>query len=90
MVCSQIVGVRVWEEQQLGVGVDGDVGLDAILKLADEVGHVPDLDLGFRSVPAEGVAAGVAGGSKGCKGNDVVETLKDAFVTSGNAFQLRV
>lgn len=83
MVCSQIVGVRVREEQQLGIGVDGDVGLNAILIPADEVGNVLDLDLRFRSVPAEGIAAGIAGGSKACNGNDVVETLKDASV---NAF----
>lgn len=63
--CSQLIGVGVGEEQQLGVGVDGDVGLDDGLVPADEVGNVLDLDLRLRAVPTEGVAAGVAGGSKG-------------------------
>ncbi len=66
VVCSQVIGVGVGEEQQLGVGVDGEVGLDDGLVLADEVGNILDLDLRLRSVPTEGVAAGVAGGSHGC------------------------
>lgn len=49
VVCCQLVGVGVGEEQQLRVGVDGEVGLDGGLVLADEVGDVLDLDLGLRS-----------------------------------------
>lgn len=66
MVRCQLVGVGVGEEQQLRVGVDGEVGLDGGLVLADEVGDVLDLDLRFGSWPAVGVAAGVFGGSDGC------------------------
>lgn len=66
VVCCQLKGVRVGEEQQLGVGVDGDVGLDDGLVPADEVGNVLDLDIRLRTVPTEGFAAGVAGGSSGC------------------------
>lgn len=62
--CSQLIGVGVGEEQQLGVGVDGEVGLDDGLVPADEVSNVLDLNLRLRAVPTEGVAAGVAGGSK--------------------------
>lgn len=66
MVRRQPVLVGVGEEQQLGVGVDGEVGLDGRLVLADEVGHVPDLDLRLGAGAAVGVAAGVAGGAEGC------------------------
>lgn len=45
MVCSQVVAVGVGEEEQLGVGMDGEVGLDDSLVPADEVGDVLDLDL---------------------------------------------
>lgn len=72
VVSSQIVGVGVGEEQQLGVGVDGEVGLDGGLVPADEVGNILDLDLRLGSVPAEGVAAGVAGGSHGCNEDYIV------------------
>lgn len=65
VVCGQLIGVGVGEEQQLGVGVDGDVGLDDGLVLADEVGNILDLDLRLRRVPTEGVAAWIAGGSNG-------------------------
>ena len=60
VVRCQLVGVGVGEEQQLGVGVDGEVGLEDGPVLADEVGNVLDLDLRLRGVTAEGVAAGVA------------------------------
>lgn len=73
VVGSQIIGVGVGEEQQLGVGVDGDVGLDDGLVPADEVSDIPDLDLRLRTVPTESVTAGVTGSSKGCKEKDVVE-----------------
>lgn len=63
VVCSQVIGVGVGEEQQLGVRVDGDVGLHDGLVPADEVGNILDLDLRLRSVSAESVAAGVARGS---------------------------
>lgn len=46
--------------------MDGQVGLDGGLVLADEVGHVLDLDLRLGAGAAVGVAAGVAGGSQGC------------------------
>lgn len=65
MICGQLVGVGVGEEQQLGVGVDGDVGLHDGLVPADEFCNILDLDLRLRGVPTEGVAAGVAGGSQG-------------------------
>lgn len=45
VVCCQLVGVGVGEEQQLRVGVDGEVSLDGGLVLADEIGDVLDLDL---------------------------------------------
>ena len=73
VVCSQIIGVGVGEEQQLGVGVDGEVGLDDGLVPADEVGNILDLDLRLGRVTAEGVAAGVAGSSQGCDGNYIEE-----------------
>lgn len=68
MVCSQVVGVGVGEEEQLGVGVDGEVGLDDAFVPADEVGDVLDFDLRLRTVATEGVAAGIAGGSESCGG----------------------
>lgn len=69
VVISQAVGVGVGEEQQLGVGVDGDVGLDFGLVVADEVGHILGLDLRLSLRPTVGFAAGVAGGSHGCNEN---------------------
>lgn len=66
VVGSQVVGVGVGEQQQLGVGVDGEVALDDGPVLADKVGNILDLDLRLGSVPTEGVAAGVVGGSHGC------------------------
>lgn len=59
--------------------MDGDVGLDDGLVLADEVGNILDLDLRLRTVPTEGVAAGVAGGSSGCNENDIVENHNPHF-----------
>lgn len=67
-MCSQVVGVGVGEEEQLGVGMDGEVSLDDAFVPADEVGHVLDFDLRLRTVPTEGVAAGIAGGSESCGG----------------------
>lgn len=67
VVCCQAISVGVGEEHQLGVGVDSDVGLDVRLVHADEVGNVLDLDLRLTTLPTEGVAAGAAGGSDGCK-----------------------
>lgn len=69
VVCSQFIRVGVGEEQQLRVGVDGQVGLDGGLVFADEVSDVLDFNLRLRSVATESVAAGVAGGSKGCNDN---------------------
>lgn len=69
VVRSKRVGVGIGEEQQLGVGVHGEVGLDDGLVPADEVGNVLDLDLRLRFVPAEGVAARVVGGSHFCNGS---------------------
>ena len=69
VVCSQSVRVGVGEEQQLGVRVDGEVGLDGGLVFADEVGDVLDFNLRLRTGAAVGIAAGVAGGSKGWNGN---------------------
>lgn len=63
MVGSQLIGVGVREEQQLGVGVDGEVGLDDGLVPADEVSKILGLDLRLRSRATVCVAAGVAGGS---------------------------
>lgn len=77
VVCSQIIGVGVGEEQQLGVGVDGDVGLDDGLVPADEVGDILDLNLRLGTVPTESVTAGVTGSSKGCKEKDVEERRID-------------
>lgn len=82
VVCSQPIGVGIGEEQQLGVGVDGDVGLDDCLVIADEIGNILDFDLRLRSVPTEGVAAGVAGSSKSCNENGIVE---EAAIESANA-----
>jgi len=67
VVCGQIVTVGVGEEEQLGVGVDGDVGLDDLLVPPDEVSNILDLNLRLRSGATEGVAAGVAGSSQCCK-----------------------
>lgn len=67
VVGGQVVGVGVGEEKELGVGVDGEVGFDGGLVLADEVSHILDLDLRLGGGATEGVAAGVAGGSHGCK-----------------------
>lgn len=64
VVCSQAVAVGVGEEEQLGVGMDSDVGLDDSLVPADEVGNVLGFDLRLRTVPTEGVTAGIAGGSQ--------------------------
>lgn len=63
MVCSQLIGVGVGEEQKLRIGVDGDVGLDDGLVLADEVGNILDLDLRLRRGTTVRITAGVAGGS---------------------------
>ena len=65
MISSQLV-VEVGEEEQLGVGVNGDVSLDDGLVLADEVSHILDLDfrLGLRATV--GVTARVSRGSLGC------------------------
>lgn len=71
VVCGQLIGVGVGEEQQLRVGVDGEVRLDDRLVPADEVSNVLDLNFGLRRVSTEGVAAGVAGGPNGC--NDIAE-----------------
>lgn len=71
MVCCQLVAVGVGEEQQLRVGVDGEVGLDDGLVPSDEVGDILDLDLRLGTVATEGVTAGVAGGSKGCNGDEM-------------------
>lgn len=64
VVCSQVVAVGVGEEEQLGVGMDSEVGLDDSLVPADEVGNVLNFDLRLRTVPTEDVTAGIAGGSK--------------------------
>lgn len=79
VVCCQLKGVGVGEEQQLGVGVDGDVALDDGLVPADEVGNILDLDIRLRFVPTEGLAAGVAGGSSGCNENYIVENHQPHF-----------
>lgn len=71
VVCCQLVGVGVGEEQQLRVGVDGEVGLDDGLVPSDEVGDILDLDLRLGTEATEGVTAGVAGGSKGCNDDDI-------------------
>lgn len=71
VVCCQLVAVGVGEEQQLRVGVDGEVGLDDGLVPSDEVGDILDLDLRLGTGATEGVTAGVAGGSKGCKDDDI-------------------
>lgn len=68
VVCSQVVAVGVGEEEQLGVGMDGEVGLDATSVAADEIGHVLDFNLRLRSAPTVNVAAGIAGGSQSCGG----------------------
>lgn len=67
VVGSQIVGVGIGEEQELGVGMDGEVGFDGGLVLADEISHILDLNLRLGGGATEGFAAGVAGGSDGCK-----------------------
>lgn len=67
VVCSQSIGVGVGEEQQLGVGVDGDVGFHYGLVLADEVSKILDLDLRLRSRTTKGIAAGIFGGPSGYK-----------------------
>lgn len=89
VVCSQVIGVGVGEEQQLGVGVDGEVSLDDGLVLADEVSNMLDLDLRLGSVPTVGLAAGAAGGSQGCNenygGKYGGKPLMDMFFTFSNA-----
>lgn len=77
VVGSQTVGVGVGEEQQLGVGVDGEVGLDDGLVPADEIGNVLDLDLRLSFVPAEGVTTGVAGGSHACNQNNITQSYRE-------------
>lgn len=63
VVCGQLIGVGVGEEQQLGVGVDGEVGLDDGLVLADEVSNILGLDVRLGRGTTVRVTAGVAGGS---------------------------
>lgn len=63
VVCSQVIGVGVGEEQKLGIRVDGDVCLDDGLVLADEVCNILDLDLRLRRGTTVCITAGVAGGS---------------------------
>lgn len=63
VVLCQLEGVGVWEEQQLRVGVDGEIGLDDGLVFADEISHVLDLNLRLRLGATEGIAAWVAGRS---------------------------
>lgn len=53
------IGVGV--EQHLGVGVDGDVGLDTLLVLPQELGHCLDLWLGLREGSAVRVITGLGG-----------------------------
>lgn len=84
VVCCQGIGVGVGEEHHLGVGVDGDVGLDVRLVHADEIGNVLDLDLRLRTAPTVVLHAGVPGSSNGCSENDIMEkcianTLKCAL-----------
>lgn len=70
VVCSQVVGIGVWEEEQLGVRMDGEVGLDGSFVAADEVGDVLDFNLRLRSAPTVNVAAGIVGGSESCVGEN--------------------
>lgn len=70
VVCSQVVGIGVREEEQLGVGMDGEVGLDGSFVAADEVGDVLDFNLRLRSAPTVNVAAGIVGGSESCVGEN--------------------
>ena len=65
MISSQLV-VEVGEEEQLGVGVNGDVSLDDGLVLADEVSHILDLDFRLGLGATVDVTAGVSRGSHGC------------------------
>lgn len=68
VVCSQAVAVGIGEEEQLGVRMDGEVGLDDTFVPADEIGDVLDFNLRLRTVPTENVAAGIVGGSESCGG----------------------
>ena len=65
MISSQLV-VEVGEEEQLGVGVNGDVSLDDGLVLADEVSHILDLDFRLGLGTTVCFTAGVSRGSHGC------------------------
>ena len=58
MVLCFLQGAGVREEQHLRVGVDGEVELDRIIVVAQEVGH--GLRLGLRL--GEGAAVGVGAG----------------------------
>lgn len=55
------VGVGV--EQHLGVGVDGDVGLDLLSTFAQELGHGLHLRFRLRARPAVRFITGMGGGS---------------------------
>lgn len=52
MVLRLIKGVGIWEDEHLGVGVDGDVELNCVLVSAQEVGHSLRLGLRLRKRPA--------------------------------------
>lgn len=76
MVGSQVVGVGVGEEEQLGVGMDGEVGLDGGLVAADKVGHILDLDLRLGDGATVGITTGVGGGSQLCGHTQDTEELE--------------
>lgn len=63
MVLRLIKGVGIWEDEHLGVGVDGDVELNYVLVSAQKVGHSLRLGLRLRKRPAVDFLARILRGS---------------------------
>lgn len=59
-------GVAVGVHEQLGVGVDGDEGLEVAVA-PDQVHHVLHLDLGVSRGAVVGIRAGVLTGTGACR-----------------------
>ncbi len=55
-------GIAVWVHEQLGVGVDGDEGLEVAVAL-DQVHHVLHLNLRVSRGAVVGIGAGVLTGT---------------------------
>lgn len=55
--------VGIWIQQHLGVGVNGYIGLDVLLVLAQELGNSLDFRFRFREGATVGVITGMRGGA---------------------------